>query len=64
MSTSTLENPKEQQPKPSFDESKQAPPGNEGDMETKPDHGEESYRGYGRLKGRKALITGADSGIG
>jgi NAD(P)-dependent dehydrogenase (short-subunit alcohol dehydrogenase family) len=33
-------------------------------MDPKPDHGEESYRGFGRLKGRKALITGADSGIG
>ena len=29
-----------------------------------PDHGEESYRGSGRLKGRRALITGGDSGIG
>ena len=29
-----------------------------------PDHGEESYRGSGRLKGRKALVTGGDSGIG
>jgi NAD(P)-dependent dehydrogenase (short-subunit alcohol dehydrogenase family) len=33
-------------------------------MRPKPDHGEESYVGHGRLKGRKALITGADSGIG
>ena len=33
-------------------------------MRTKPDHGEESYRGYGRLAGRVALVTGADSGIG
>ncbi|KAK0357764.1 hypothetical protein LTR94_038118, partial [Friedmanniomyces endolithicus] len=33
-------------------------------MEPSPDHGEESYRGHGRLKGRRALITGADSGIG
>ena len=33
-------------------------------MDPKPDHGEESYKGLGRLIGRKALITGADSGIG
>jgi NAD(P)-dependent dehydrogenase (short-subunit alcohol dehydrogenase family) len=33
-------------------------------MDPKPDHGEESYKGFGRLVGRKALITGADSGIG
>jgi NAD(P)-dependent dehydrogenase (short-subunit alcohol dehydrogenase family) len=33
-------------------------------MEPRPDHGEESYQGFGRLKGRRALITGADSGIG
>jgi hypothetical protein len=33
-------------------------------MEPRPDHGEESYQGFGRLKGRRALITGADSAIG
>jgi len=33
-------------------------------MDPKPDHGETSYRGHGRLQGRKALVTGADSGIG
>src|SRR3954471_8205427 len=33
-------------------------------MDPKPDHGEKSYVGSGRLKGRKALITGGDSGIG
>ncbi len=33
-------------------------------MTPRPDHGEESYRGSGRLAGRKALITGGDSGIG
>jgi len=39
-------------------------PGTEGEMHPKADHGEESYRGSGRLEGRRALITGGDSGIG
>jgi NAD(P)-dependent dehydrogenase (short-subunit alcohol dehydrogenase family) len=39
-------------------------PGHEGEMRPAADHGEESYRGSGRLEGRKALITGGDSGIG
>src|ERR1700761_8829945 len=39
-------------------------PGSTGQMDPKPDHGEESYRGSGRLKGKKTVITGADSGIG
>jgi NAD(P)-dependent dehydrogenase (short-subunit alcohol dehydrogenase family) len=56
--------PKKQGPKPPFEEPKQAPPGHSKEMRQKPDHGEESYKGFGRLKGRKALITGADSGIG
>jgi NAD(P)-dependent dehydrogenase (short-subunit alcohol dehydrogenase family) len=42
----------------------QEPPGSEQVMHHKPDHGEESYRGSGRLNGKKAIITGADSGIG
>jgi len=43
---------------------KQPEPGLDADMGPKADHGEETYRGTGRLAGRKALITGADSGIG
>jgi NAD(P)-dependent dehydrogenase (short-subunit alcohol dehydrogenase family) len=39
-------------------------PGRTGSMTPVPDHGEESYRGSGKLAGKKALITGADSGIG
>ena len=39
-------------------------PGSEQEMTPKPDHGEESYRGSGRLQGKVAVITGADSGIG
>ena len=42
----------------------QEPPGHTGEMTPKPDHGEHSYRGSGKLLGKKALITGADSGIG
>ncbi|NLE72776.1 MAG: SDR family oxidoreductase [Actinomycetales bacterium] len=39
-------------------------PGRTGDMRTEPDHGEETYVGSGRLEGRRAVITGGDSGIG
>ena len=42
----------------------QEPPGRTGEMKPRPDHGEESYRGSGRLAGKAAVITGADSGIG
>jgi hypothetical protein len=42
----------------------QRPPGRTGEMRPRPDHGEESYRGSGRLVGKAAVITGADSGIG
>src|SRR3954451_22966511 len=46
------------------EEPRQAPPGLETEMAQKPDHGEESYRGFGRMEGKAALITGGDSGIG
>ncbi len=42
----------------------QEPPGTTGEMDPTPDHGEESYRGSGRLEGKAAIITGGDSGIG
>ena len=42
----------------------QEPPGFEGDLDPPADHGESSYRGQGKLEGRAAIITGADSGIG
>ena len=45
-------------------EPQQQPPGTLGAMLDKPDHGEESYRGSGRLAGKTAIITGGDSGIG
>lgn len=42
----------------------QEPPGTTAEMSPRPDHGEDSYRGSGRLAGKRAIITGADSGIG
>lgn len=51
-------------PGPPFPTDKQSGPGTVSRMEPEPDHGERSYRGSGRLTGRRALITGADSGIG
>lgn len=56
--------PKKQGPKPPFEQGKQTPPGSSKQMQPQPDYGEQSYKGLGRLKGRKAVITGADSGIG
>ncbi len=47
-----------------FPAQEQSQPGLTGDTTPEPDHGEQSYRGSGRLAGRKALITGGDSGIG
>ena len=47
-----------------FPAQQQEPPGHTAPMDPTPDHGEHSYRGSGRLAGRKALITGGDSGIG
>jgi hypothetical protein len=51
-------------PKPELKGGDQQPPGSTAAMPDRPDHGEESYRGSGRLTGRKAVITGGDSGIG
>jgi NAD(P)-dependent dehydrogenase (short-subunit alcohol dehydrogenase family) len=51
-------------PKPPFPKQQQPWPGLAGKMDPRPDHGETSYRGSGRLVGRKALITGGESGIG
>jgi NAD(P)-dependent dehydrogenase (short-subunit alcohol dehydrogenase family) len=56
--------PKDRGPKPPFDEPPQKFPGREDKMKSRPDHGEESYRGAGKLLGKTALITGGDSGIG
>ncbi len=51
-------------PKPPFPAQQQPMPGRSAAMQPTPDHGEDSYRGSGRLAGRRALVTGADSGIG
>lgn len=51
-------------PKPPYPAQKQPMPGSTRAMNPRPDHGEESYRGSGRLIGKKAIITGGDSGIG
>jgi hypothetical protein len=51
-------------PKPPFPHQKQSMPGLTAKMEPRPDHGEKSYKGSGKLRGLKALITGGDSGIG
>ncbi|MBV9061557.1 MAG: NAD(P)-dependent oxidoreductase, partial [Alphaproteobacteria bacterium] len=58
------QNPVSKYPKPPFRKQTQAWPGLARDMDPKPDHGETSYKGSGRLSGRKALITGGDSGMG
>lgn len=57
-------NPATQYPQPPFPAQTQPWPGLAGRMTPRPDHGETSYRGSGRLTGRKALVTGGDSGIG
>jgi NAD(P)-dependent dehydrogenase (short-subunit alcohol dehydrogenase family) len=56
--------PKDMQPKPPLPEQEQEPVGREAEMEPRPDYGEESYRGSGKLQGKAAIITGGDSGIG
>ena len=56
--------PTEKYPKPPFQKQSQPWPGLACEMEPPPDHGEASYKGSGRLDGKKALITGGDSGMG
>lgn len=60
----TFDDPAKRYPNPRPPEQQQRPPGEQADLEPRPDLGEDTYRGTGRLAGRRALITGADSGIG
>ncbi len=60
----TTQDPTTQFPRPEQPEQQIEHPGLEGELDPRPDYGDESYRGSGRLEGRKALITGGDSGIG
>ena len=60
----TQQDPTTQYAQPPFGEQKLQAPGLESEMDPKPDYGEETYRGTGRLEGKKAIITGGDSGIG
>jgi NAD(P)-dependent dehydrogenase (short-subunit alcohol dehydrogenase family) len=62
--TTAKDDPLTKYPKPPFQEQTQPWPGLAGKMTPRPDHGESSYKGSGRLAGRKALITGGDSGMG
>lgn len=59
-----MQDPRVQYPQPPFKAQHQNQPGLAKTMNPEPDHGESSYTGSGKLKGRKALVTGADSGIG
>jgi hypothetical protein len=64
MNQYTMQDPVKQYPRPKFREQSQPEPGLAAKMTPKPDHGEKTYVGNGRLRGRKAIITGGDSGIG
>lgn len=59
-----MRDPRPSDREPPFPEQGQEPPGSDEEMQPTADHGEESYRGLGRLKDRVAVITGGDSGIG
>ena len=59
-----MQNPLTQYPRPEFPKQPQSVPGLASKMDPVPDHGETSYKGSGRLAGRKALVTGGDSGMG
>jgi NAD(P)-dependent dehydrogenase (short-subunit alcohol dehydrogenase family) len=60
----TQQDPTEQHAQPGSGDRTVEYPGRTGDLDVQPDHGEHTYRGSGRLEGKKAVITGGDSGIG
>ncbi|QJY44429.1 SDR family oxidoreductase [Pseudonocardia broussonetiae] len=60
----TQQDPTEQHAAPGSGDRTVEHPGRTADLDVRPDHGEQTYRGTGRLEGRKAVITGGDSGIG
>jgi NAD(P)-dependent dehydrogenase (short-subunit alcohol dehydrogenase family) len=62
--SSTIKDPVKKYPQPPYPEQEQEVPGTDAKMDPKADHGETSYKGSGKLTGRKAIITGGDSGIG
>jgi NAD(P)-dependent dehydrogenase (short-subunit alcohol dehydrogenase family) len=64
MPAPVLDDPTKRYPKPPYKKQSQPWPGLASKMEPRPDHGETSYKGSGRLKGRRALVTGGDSGMG
>jgi NAD(P)-dependent dehydrogenase (short-subunit alcohol dehydrogenase family) len=64
MNQTSLADPRSKYPAPPFPEQPQALPGEQRAMQPVPDCGEDSYTGSGKLEGRKAIITGGDSGIG
>ena len=64
MAAQPLTDPTSKYPKPPYKKQSQPWPGLASQMDPRPDHGETSYKGSGRLAGRKALITGGDSGMG
>jgi len=64
MENKNLQNPLDHYPIPPYPNQEQEVPGTEDRLNLKADHGEDSYKGSGKLTGRKALITGGDSGIG
>jgi NAD(P)-dependent dehydrogenase (short-subunit alcohol dehydrogenase family) len=64
MSDQLFKNPHDKYPVPPFPKQEQDAPGTEDEMQPIADHGEKSYKGSGKLEGKKAVITGGDSGIG
>jgi NAD(P)-dependent dehydrogenase (short-subunit alcohol dehydrogenase family) len=64
MPTQTGRHTEEKRPKSVPEQQQAQTPGHEAEMHPKPDHGESTYRGSGKLKGKVAIITGGDSGIG